>query len=149
MGYRSDVVALFYTTPIEQVGKTKEENDALNKRNQATLDMFVRENFPKGLSEPVTDYADGLHRDEADNRVVWKFQFSDVKWYESYPEVQAFDAFWEKFCELADESEEEGDPVCWACEFIRIGENDDDIETKASNEAEWLMQVQRSIELNY
>lgn len=149
MGYRSDVVALFYTTPIEQVGKTEKENEALNKRNQATLDLFVRENFPKALAEVSNEFGDGLHRDETDSRVVWKFQYTSVKWYESYPEVQAFDAFWEKFCELADESEEGSDPIFWACEFIRIGENDDDIETKSSNEAEWLMQVQRSIELNY
>ena len=74
---------------------------------------------------------------------------SDLKWYESYPEVVAFDAFWEKFCELADESQEGDEPVDWACEFVRIGENTDDIEEKSSNEAEWLLQVNRVIDTNY
>lgn len=150
MGYRSDVVALFYTSPVHDVNKTKKENGAWNKRNQATLDLFVKENFPEALKKIENEFGDGLSRDKTDHRVVWKFQYTSVKWYESYPDIQAFDAFWNKFVELVNNQEdEEGDPVCWACEFIRIGENDEDIETKSSDEAEWLMQVQRSIELNY
>lgn len=148
MGYRSKVVALFYTTPVSNTNKTDEETEVLNKRNQATLDLFVRENFPEALRGPISD-SDGLHRDETRGMVVWKFQNTDVKWYDSYPEVQAFEAFWDKFMELAEEPEEGGDPIFWACEFMRIGEEDDDVEQKSSRNCEWLLYLQRSIEINY
>lgn len=147
MGYRSDVVAIFYTIPIARVGDASAENEALNKRNIATLDMFVRENFPESLKSGSDE--DGLHRDEANSRVVWRFQNTSVKWYDSFPEVQAFEAFWDKLVKLADNQEEGDDPVFWACELIRIGENDDDVETKASHDADWLLRLNRSIELNY
>ena len=143
MGYRSEVVALFYTSPVAMNDQSKEENDALNKRNMATLDLFMKENFPESLAECLT-------KEEADGRVVWKFYEGDTKWYEAFPEVQEFDNFWDKFVELVDTEANEGDdPIFWACEFIRIGENDEDIEIKASHEAEWLARVQRTIEFNY
>ena len=140
MGYRSDVIAVFYN-----IVTGDEEKD---KRNLATLDMFVRENFPESLKNDEEE-DEGLHRHEVNHRVIYEFKASSVKWYESYEEVKAFDAFWEKFCELADESQEGDEPVDWACEFIRLGENTDDIEEKSSNEAEWLLQVNRVIDTNY
>ena len=140
MGYRSDVIAVFYN-----IVTGDEEKD---KRNLATLDMFVRENFPEALKNDLEE-DEGLHRVESGKRVVWEFKNSSVKWYESYPDVRAFDAFWEKFCELADESQEGDEPVDWACEFVRIGENTDDVEEKSSNEAEWLLQLNRVIDTNY
>ena len=140
MGYRSDVIAVFYN-----IVTGDEEKD---KRNSAMLDMFVRENFPEALKNNEEE-DEGLHRHEVRERVIWEFKYSSVKWYESYPEVVAFDAFWEKFCQLSDDSGEGGEPVDWACEFIRIGENTEDIEEKSSNEAEWLLQVNRVIETNY
>ena len=74
---------------------------------------------------------------------------TDVKWYESYSEVIAFEQFWDKFRELV-EAEPEGDEPCdWAGEFIRLGENTEDIEQKCSTDAEWLLQVSRVIENNY
>ena len=149
MGYRSEVVALFYSQPVEQREKTEEENEVLNKRNMATLDLFVRENFPKELCEPISDYSDGLHRDETPSRVVWQFRSTNTKWYDSYPEVIAFEEFWDKFVKLADNSESGSDPVFWACEFMRIGENDDDVEQKVSHDCDWLLRLQRSIEINY
>ena len=140
MGYRSDVMAVFYN-----IVTGDEEKD---KRNLATLDMFVRENFPEPLLHEG-DVDDGMRRIEDKNRVIYEFKNTGVKWYESYEEVKAFDAFWEKFCELADESQEGDEPVDWACEFIRLGENTDDIEEKSSNEAEWLIQVSRVIDTTY
>lgn len=140
MGYRSDVVAVFYNIVTG--------DEAKDKRNLATLDMFVRENFPEPI-KPEGHVDEGMVRLESGNRVIYEFKASAVKWYESYPEVVAFDAFWDKFCQLSDDSGEGGEPVDWACEFIRIGENTEDIEEKSSNEAEWLLQVNRVIETNY
>jgi hypothetical protein len=145
MGYRSDVMAIFYTS-----GHKEPDVEA---RNRAMLDMFMRENFPeKEVKDTKMIDDDGLHRVEAGNRLVWEFRATSVKWYESYPEVVAFDAFWEKFCQTADGEVEEGsedEPVLWACEFIRIGENTDDIEERTSSDSEWLMQVSRVIDRNY
>ena len=140
MGYRSDVIAVFYNidTGVEEK----------NKRNAAMLDMFVRENFPEPI-KPEGHVDEGMVRLESGNRVIYEFKASSVKWYESYEEVKAFDAFWEKFCDLADAPQEGDEPVDWACEFIRLGENTDDIEEKSSNEAEWLIQVSRVIDTNY
>ena len=47
----------------------------------------------------------------------------DVKWYESYPDVSEFDA-------MLPEIEELG--FCY--EFVRVGENEGDIEFRQSND---------------
>ena len=82
------------------------------------------------------------------------YQHDDIKWYEGYEEVTNFERFWDSFRDLADAEmngdEPQGDePVHWACEFIRLGENTDDIEERSSSDAEWLLQVSRVIEDNY
>ena len=153
MGYRSDIVAVFYTTPVGDVKKTEEENEAWNKRNEAKLKLFVEENFPAEWKKPKwAENNEGLTMLESGTGVVFEFQISGVKWYESYPEVQKFDEFWDKFVALADaevEDDEESDPVFWACEFVRLGEDDGDVETKSSDNAEYVLQVNRTIDRNY
>ena len=71
MGYRSDVVAVFYN-----IVTGDEEKD---KRNLATLDMFVRENFPEPLLHEG-DVDDGMRRIEDKNRVIYEFKNTGVKW---------------------------------------------------------------------
>jgi hypothetical protein len=107
MGYRSDVVAVFYTN----------EPDDL-----AAIKLFVDENIPE------------IFRNEDDMSVFShgiKFDFSDVKWYPSYPDVKAFEDAFNKFVEL---SNSEGSN--WMCEFVRIGEELEDIECTESNETD-------------
>lgn len=153
MGYRSDIVAVFYTKPVGDVKKTEEDNEAWNKRNEAKLKLFVEENFPAEWKKPEwAENNEGLTMLENDTGVVFEFQISSVKWYESYPEVQKFNEFWDRFVALADaevEDDEGSDPVFWACEFVRLGENDDDVETKSSDEAQFVLSVSRTIERNY
>ena len=91
---------------------------------------------------------------DGEDRLVFEFKVSSVKWYEGYKDVTEFEQFWDKFKDLADAEmngdEPQGDePVVWACEFIRLGENTDDIEERSSHDAEWLLQVSRVIENNY
>ena len=141
MGYRSRIVAAFYSqAPTDIEGDV----ETAKARNIATLDMFMRENFP-------SDVLGDIERITTRNgRVVWQFTAEDVKWYESYPEVQKFEEFWERFCALANWEEGKGeDPVFWSCEFMRLGENDDDVESRASNDAEWLLRLSRAIETDY
>ncbi len=149
MGYRSDVVAVFYTT-------SNPTNKEAHKRNEAKLKLFMEENFPAEWKKPEwAENNEGLTMLENDTGTIYEFQISGVKWYESYPEVKAFDEFWDKFVALADgegEDEDEDDdqePPEWACEFVRLGENDDDAETKSSDNAEYVLQVSRTIDRNY
>ena len=146
MGYTSDVVAVFYTT-------SDPKNEQAHKRNEAKLKLFMDENFPAEWKKPEWGEPDeGLTMLENDTGLLYEFKVSDVKWYEGYESVQKFDEFWQKFVELADgvDVDEEGDePPKWACEFIRVGENTDDIEEKSSNDTEYVLSVSRIIDRNY
>lgn len=147
MGYTSDVVAVFYTT-------SNPKNEQAHKRNEAKLKLFMEENFPAEWKKPEwAGESEGLTMLENDTGTIYEFQVTSVKWYEGYESVQKFNEFWDKFVALADgegEDEDEGDePPEWACEFVRLGENDDDAETKSSDEAEYVLQVSRTIDRNY
>jgi hypothetical protein len=71
---------------------------------------------------------------------VLKFTMDDVKWYPSYADVQAFETMLEEF----------GDDIPGYCtEFVRIGEESDDIEQRQTgNNNEYYLQVRRSIDCN-
>lgn len=70
-----------------------------------------------------------------DEMVLWEngteayfaLEFSGWKWYESYPDIQAFEVIWSTFRE-AYESGEDKPKIDGA--FIRIGEDDDDVERR-------------------
>jgi hypothetical protein len=124
MGYRSEVTAVFYTA---------------EKDEWPLLKLFVEENFPK-------DLADCLRAECEESCNTWGFVFSvsDYKWYDSYPEVQAFNEFEEKFKSL-----QKCVDGAWACEFARIGEDYTDIENRSSNHADYILRVIRNIEIEF
>lgn len=70
-------------------------------------------------------------------------QGTDWKWYDSYPGVQAHSAIFEHFAGLA------GDDEQLHGIFIRIGEDDDDIESREFNEGYELGGVERRIDRAY
>jgi hypothetical protein len=70
-----------------------------------------------------------------------KFNIPSVKWYPSYPEVKGFEQALEKFKELSAEVDSK-----WCCEFVRVGEEVEDIEEYQSYNAENLLYVSRTIE---
>jgi len=121
MGYRSEVVAAFYTT---------------NKDEAPLLKLFIEENWPKEGNLTAYEWI------KSDEHFGIIFHEEDVKWYESYPEVQAFDAFTEKFMEIADSEEKRYN---WFYEFVRIGEEYQDIETKGSYYSNNILSVSRAI----
>jgi hypothetical protein len=142
MGYRSDIVAVFYTT-----------NNSDN--NRAKLKLFVEENFPKCWREEK-EGQEGQEGQEENltlldqpHRVLYEFKVSSVKWYDSYSEVIAFEQFWDRFREMCEDEAEGDEPPLWAAEFIRIGENTDDIEERCVGDNEWLIQISRVININY
>jgi hypothetical protein len=123
MGYRSDVHALFYTT---------------NKDDLPVLKLYMEENFPK----------DGMFAlEEIVGEHLWGYELvlEHVKWYEFYEYVKAFEAFKRKYLALLDEQEE---GKKWKFEFVRIGEETDDVE-REQHDSSYVLNVCRSIEAEY
>ena len=118
MGYRSDVKLVFYC---------KNEGD-----NFAKLEAWV--------GEKLKEEAEYSQRIEHGSLQGIMFVWEWIKWYEDYPEIakiiQAMDEF-------SDTMTEDG----FMYEFIRVGEEDDDIEHRDSNNAAGLLSVRRTIEL--
>jgi hypothetical protein len=124
MGYRSDVHALFYTTIKEDL---------------PLLKLFMDENYPKDLHDL---------EEISSNRIYgYEVKYDNVKWYESYDAVKAFDAFRTKYSALINAQEENGKE--WAFEFIRIGEETEDVECESSMASLGVLSVSRSIECDY
>ena len=122
MGYRSDVHALFYTT---------------KKEDLPVLKLYMDENFPKDLNDL---------EEISSNRIYgYEMKYEDVKWYESYDDVKAFDAFKTKYLALIDEQE---DGKKWKFEFVRIGEGIEDVELE-QHDSSYALSVSRRIECDY
>lgn len=130
MGYRSVVEAVFYTRDKEQA---------------PLLKLYVDENFPK--NEELRECLTPLIKEK-----VWGYHFicGDVKWYESYTFVQEFNEFAHAFVAFA-ESKEGADAkqLNWAYEFVRLGEEANDIEEERSENADFILSVRREIELSF
>jgi len=123
MGYRSDVHALFYTTLKEDL---------------PVLKLYMEENFPK---------YETLELKYVEGKRLWGYELvcEDVKWYESYEDVKAFDAFKTKYQALIEEQETGKQ---WCFEFVRIGEEPDDVEQE-QHDTHYVLSVRRSIEADY
>ena len=66
------------------------------------------------------------------NEDKFLFYVEDVKWYDSYPDVQSMDKLFEFVEELSNESE-----GSYSGMFCRLGENDDDTEQKSFGANPW------------
>ncbi len=123
MGYRSDVTALFYVSKAE---------------HYPLLKLWLSENFPMDM------FHDNIRW--FDRGMV--FEESDTKWYSDYDEVKAFDKAAEAYHELVedfDNSQVEGQPT-FCYEFIRVGENYDDVETEYYGDGcEFMLGLNRTI----
>jgi hypothetical protein len=114
-------MAVFYATPDKA----------------AALKLYMDENFPKELEEELRLIKNGYYQG-------YMFHESDVKWYDSYSEVAAFQRFVSNYIELADQEE-----IKWAYEFIRVGEDSNDIEEVSSDYADYQLRVCRSIDSDF
>jgi len=120
MGYRSDVVGAFYVS--------KEEHFPMVK-------LWLDENFPiKEFEENIRWFDRGM-----------VLECEDVKWYDSFPDIQAFEAAANKFVELCNAEVSEGTPT-FNYEFVRIGEEYEDVEVVREGIAcEYLLEVSRGV----
>jgi hypothetical protein len=120
MGYRSDVVALLYTNKPEHV---------------PLLKLWLTANFPLKTFEKSIKWFD--------RGIILKEEH--VKWYDDDKDVLAFNEavykFVEEFCKAKGAFD-------GAYEFMRIGESDDDIEHDSAGDYDYLLSLERSINID-
>ena len=126
MGYRSDVCLTFYC--------------AKGDMNYAALKFWVEEN--------MRDDLDSMDPMESVNWKGFVFRWESVKWYDGYDDVDRVTKAMHNFCKVF-ELEADDDTPEFSYEFIRIGENDDDVEIERSRDAVGLLSVHRSIECEF
>lgn len=124
MGYRSELTAIFYCH---------------NQDDYPSMKLFVEENIGGTFKEDITE-------EESNERKYIKFYLEDVKWYDSYTDVIEFNEFIKAFVELADDDESK---LTWAYEFVRFGEELNDIEVTESDGANNVMSIHRYVDLNF
>ena len=102
MGYRSDVTIMMYPK---------------NEKDFAALKLYVDENLPDEFEV----------REGGIGHKYLLLEFSGIKWYEGYEEVDVYTrAFSEWEDMFRDGAEPEGEPI-FHYEFMRIGENQEDV----------------------
>jgi hypothetical protein len=126
MGYRSDVMAVFYT---------------YDPNEYPAMKLFIDENIPEFFrsEEYMRLFSGGMPR----HVQGIKFTMNGLKWYPSYPDVQAFEEAIRKFEKLSDGGDK------WLWEFVRLGEEVEDVEERSCSESESLLYVVRSIECDF
>jgi hypothetical protein len=121
MGYRSDVTMVMYPS-------------AGHKDKFAALKLYVDENLPDQF-EVVG---------EGDGRYLYCYM-DGVKWYDNYEEVRKIIAEWEDTFKDKDEP----DTPLFHFEFMRVGENMDDVEYDCSSYADRVIHVNREVYINF
>jgi hypothetical protein len=129
MGYRSNVMALIYPDVDQQdAGQPQYEQ----------LKVLMATTF-KAVSDEFESYVTWMD----DDRVL-KFDMEDVKWYPSYADVKMFI----DMMDMLNGNDEEGIPG-YCTEFVRIGEDSDDVEEQHSgDDNQWYLSVRRTIDCN-
>jgi len=123
MGYRSSVVCLMYGN--NDIGDNTIVKEFVRSRVEAYLgDDHVRNAF---------------------NYDGWgvKFECQDWKWYDSYPDIQFLENLFDEFEELL--IGDDASNTSYALEFVRIGEESDDIEERMRGAIESRTWISRCI----
>ena len=128
MGYRSSVVCLMYG-------------------NNDIGDNTIVKEFVRSRVEAYSGEA-AAHVKDAFNYDGWgvKFQADDWKWYESYPDIIFLEALFDEFEELL--IGDDASNTSYALEFVRLGEESDDIEERMRGAVEDRTWINRCIEVD-
>jgi hypothetical protein len=133
MGYRSDVA---YTIRFVS------DHDTNNEQSFYTFLMEAKAN-PKcqiALAEVEID-----HKKQA-----FYFSANDVKWYESYPDVDSHIALFNQAKDWVQQTLDQQTHCSIGAIFTRIGENLDDVEEISIGDYEWeWIQVHRKLEIDW
>ena len=125
MGYRSDVTVVIYP----------------DERNQEKYDMLKVLMGTTFKDVPFDDCVNWR-----DDKCVLVYNITDMKWYDSYPEVQAF---LRMLNVLANEVEEGAGIGGYNYEMVRLGEDADDTEQSQAGEAvEYCISVTRDVSVD-
>lgn len=120
MGYRSDVATVIY-------------GDDRNSEKYELLKTLMNTTF--NVAYDAWSSCAIWH----DTKHVLEFRIEDVKWYDGYSDVAAFMQMLEDLQELGG----------YNYEFVRIGEDDEDIERQNGGEhGEYVTNISRSIEVD-
>lgn len=127
MGYRSDLMVLIYPD-VEKLEDYQPRYDQLKVLMGTTFKHVVDE-----FGDPYMTWMDADH--------VLKFDLPNVKWYPSYSDVKMFHEMLNAF-----QCEEIGG---YCTEFVRIGEESDDVaETRSGENNQYYLNIRRSIDCN-
>jgi len=131
MGYRSDVAYAFYS---------------YDKEHQAVVKLWIDNNLPTKALEIFGDSSKFITQMPKNAGIVLSIE--GVKWYEGYPEVEDMVKFYEEFVSLfCNDGSDTG--VVAGCEFIRLGEESDDVEEEQVGDCEYVLGVSKSISYNF
>jgi hypothetical protein len=123
MGYRSNVDVVFYT-----------RDTAPDPMPYAALKLWVEENYP--VREARDEWGAEITYDEESECIY--ISYLDVKWYPG-SHIHAVDGAFELF----DNTFEDHPSVAY--EFVRIGEEPNDVEEIRSDNADYILGVKREI----
>ncbi len=140
MGYRSEVDIVFYVPSDSDTA-------------YGLLKLWFDENYPHTEAEVCG--AEITY--DPDNRAI-ALTYTDIKWYDGYEHPQAVEKAFEDIDELINNQlltpvKENTDPnvtpfnIAW--EFTRLGEEDNDTEMRASENAEYVIALNRSTEITF
>jgi hypothetical protein len=129
MGYRSQVTAVIYPdAPTDPLGPGGYKEYATEKYEALRFLMGTK-------FEQIMDkwFGGEASWDDRNHRLV--FEMQDVKWYEGYEDVQAFEAMLVEVTELG-----------YCSEIMRVGEEIADIEHRTYGEdLQYVLNVERTI----
>ena len=125
MGYRSSVVCLMYG-------------------NNDIGDNTIVKEFVRSRVEAYSGEASEHVRDAFDYS-GWgvKFECQDWKWYDSYPDVQFLEQLFDEFEELV--IGDDASNTSYALEYVRVGEDIEDIDQRFRGAHEGRLDVDRVI----
>lgn len=140
MGYRSDIDVVFYVPSASDTA-------------YPLLKLWFDANYPH--AEAKDEWCASIDYDEENQAIL--VGYYDVKWYGGYDHPQAVEKAFDDIDNLTrndtittvTEDDTDAVPFEIAWEFVRIGEDDNDIETRASDNAEYVIAVNRSTEISF
>ena len=138
MGYRSEVDVVFYVPTDSDTA-------------YPLLKLWFDANYPH--IEAKDEWCATIQYDEENQAILVSYQ--DVKWYAVYEHPQVVEKAFEDIDKLIHSHEKyEGYDtdttqfnIAW--EFVRIGEEYNDVETRASDNTDYVITVNRSTEISF
>ena len=129
MGYRSDVTIMMYPK---------------NEKDFAALKLYADETFPDKFE---VHYCDASSQQSEGFRYLM-LEFDSIKWYEGYESVDVYTRAFSEWDTMFRGEEEPDDEPLFHYEFVRIGEDYDDIVKDCSNLCDHILGVDRNAYVN-